>query len=210
MRRALAFLAVTTIAAACGGAGQQDLGPAGGSSSSSGGSTSSGGSSSSGGSGDSGSDARGGSSSGSGDSGLRSDAPINGVITTQITITDLLENCQPVVQADPIELKGSITITNGTASSIGPITFPGGAFLLPQTQTVLATFKLKPVTMSALGSGVSETVAIEKQQNSSDPSNACNTLPCGSEVIVEVTASGPGVPANARIRTDPIKVGCAL
>jgi hypothetical protein len=219
MRRVLFFVLPVCVLVACGGASSQQLGPddsassSGGSGSSSGGSSSGG--SSSGGNDGGGTDAKsdafpgkdgGGSSSGAPDTG----PPPNGVITTQITITDLFENCQPIVAADPITMKGSITIGNGTSTSIGPISFPGGTFLNPQGHAVIAGFKLQPVTMGAVGSGQSLTVDIEKQQNSAEPSNACATLPCGGQVIVEVNASGPGIPANARITTNPIKVGCAL
>jgi hypothetical protein len=209
MRRVLFLSVATCVAVACGGAAQQDLsGDDNGSSS--GGSSSSG--SSSGG-------ADGGSSGSVGDAkvdGAGKDTgpdvgpPPPGTIATQIYISDLFENCMPVIAADPITVKGTVTIQNGTNSAIGPVSFLEGTFLDPKTNAPIATFKLKPVTMQAVPPGGSQTVNIEKQSNSASPSNGCSTLTCSSQVIVQVDASGTGVPTNAHIQTNPITVGCAI
>jgi hypothetical protein len=198
---------LTILATACGGASAQDLGPDidAGQSSSSGGSVD--GSSGGGGGGDK----RDGSSGGRHDANpTSSDAGLNGLINDQITITDLLLECKqgPDV-ADPVRLKGSVTITNGTSSTIGPVTLASGSFLDPQTLSPIATFQLGIVQMPQLGPGQSSTVDIEKTPGSVSPALGCLTLPCNTPVIVEVQAKGPGIPPDMHIRTNPIQVVCA-
>jgi hypothetical protein len=201
-----ALLVVGVLLVGCGGANSQDLGPTGSSS----GDTGDGGP----GSGDAASGDTGGvvdaKSDGAGSSSGGDKFDASGIITRQITITDFFQNCMPVVAADPIILKGTISIANGTSADIGPISFTSGSFLHPATLAVIASFKLKPVTMNVVQPGGNDTVGIEKQQNSASPANFCQTLTCGSEVVVEVIASGPGIPANDAIRTNPLKLTCAL
>lgn len=132
-----------------------------------------------------------------------------GRVDAQIQIAQIFMNCQPQVPPDPILMNGTLTVHNGTAGNIGPIAIPSGAFLDPGTSTSLATYKFEIVSIPVLGPGASGTANIVKAANSVVPANGCSTLPCGKPVVVEISPSGPGVPAGVHLRTNPIQVGCS-
>src|SRR5262249_55570080 len=105
MRRALFSVVTASVFAACGGASSQNLAPSDNNTSSSGGTTD-GGSSGGPSDGSSGGDARN-DGRGKTDGAGGPDAPVppTGVVTTQITITDLFQDCMPIVASDPITMK---------------------------------------------------------------------------------------------------------
>jgi hypothetical protein len=142
-----------------------------------------------------------------GDGATGTDGSTSGLLDVRIEVTELFEDCMPIAAADPVQMRGRITVKNNTGAAAGPIAMADGAFLTAN-QTPVATFKVTPVQIAVLAPAATGTVDIEKIQPSMVPADGCSTLQCGTKFVVEVTLTGPGV--NYGARTVPINIGCAL
>jgi hypothetical protein len=114
----------------------------------------------------------------------------------------------PVIQDDPVQVKGSIRVQNNLKTSVGPITMSVGTFLDPN-KVALATFKIQPVTIPVLGPGATGSADFEKLQGSMFPASGCDTLACGKKFIVDVTLTAPNIGNGGYdAMTVPIDIQC--
>jgi hypothetical protein len=134
------------------------------------------------------------------------DGSTPGQVNVTINVTDLFEDCQPVVQPDPVQMKGTISVQNNMKTAVGPIAMADGAFLDPNKSPV-AAFKIRPVSIPTLDPGQSGQVDIEKLVPTMVPAQGCSTLQCGGKYIVQVTLTAPQL-SNYDARTVPIPIGC--
>lgn len=126
--------------------------------------------------------------------------------STTATVT---ANCMPVVPADPATIGGTLTVKNGSASSVGPVTVEFGV-LKTAAGVAYATWKIDKIDLGTIAAGATKSQAWKKTADtySSDPSDAiCKK--CGSDVVVEITVQGLG--SSGRPVAAPVgKVSCAF
>jgi hypothetical protein len=168
------------------------------------------GSSSSGGSGDattSGDTGSGGFDASASDGGIGDDGSTAGQLAVTINVTQLVQNCQPPVSQDPVQMTGTISVKNNMATSVGPITITDGAFY-DAKNAKLATFKVNAVTIPLVAPGAGGSANITKATASMVPSNRCNTLPCTGTYIVEVTLNAPQLGSYQARTQPPVAILC--
>lgn len=145
------------------------------------------------------------------DAGATGDASADAASSTldvEVNVDTLFQNCMPIVPSDPVTVQGSVKVTNNGTSPVGPLTFANGRFLDGKLAS-LASFAVDTTTQ-VLAPGAKATVLFEKTASSLTPANGCQTLACNSEVTVELSFAGPGVPAGAHARSKPETVSCAF
>jgi hypothetical protein len=140
------------------------------------------------------------------DATLGDDAGTADQVIVTINVTDLFQDCQPIVREDPVQMKGSITVQNNTRMDVGPITMTDGAFY-DANKARLATFKVTPASIPLVAPGAGGSADIVKAQPSMVPADGCNTLPCQGQYIVEVTLNAPQL-GTYQARTVPIAIQC--
>lgn len=140
-------------------------------------------------------------------------APADGTasFTAMTAVTTLGQNCMPVVAADPLSLRGSITLANTGAVPIGPVTLSEGLVIRVLGGETMATFAVTPVTLAAVAPGQSGTVAFAKTPGSltGDAGVAgCEIVPCDSPVRIVLRLTGPHLPEGARAFSEPMTMPC--
>lgn len=138
-------------------------------------------------------------------------ADVTGLFTAMTAVTTLGQNCMPVVAADPLSLRGSITLTNTGTVPIGPITLTAGLVTRVLGGDTMATFAVTPVTLAVVAPGQSGTVAFAKTAGSltGDAGVAgCEIVPCDSPVRIALRLTGPHLPEGARAFSEPMTMPC--
>lgn len=148
--------------------------------------------------------------SGSGDvTDATADATPTVSFIAMVHITQLSQNCMPIIASDPMTLTGSIDLQNTGGVALGPITANSGS-IVADTGTELAHFTIAPITIGTVAGGATGTSMFAKDASSLMPANGCNTVACSSPVRVVVPISGPNVPAGSRAISAITIVSCSM
>ncbi|MBK6535861.1 MAG: hypothetical protein IPF99_41920 [Deltaproteobacteria bacterium] len=138
-------------------------------------------------------------------------ADVTASFTAMTSVSTLGQNCMPVVAADPLSLRGSITLTNTGTVPIGPVTLSAGLVIRVLGGETMATFAVTPVTLAAVAPGQSGTVAFAKTAGSltGDAGVAgCEIVPCDSPIRIALRLTGPHLPEGARSFSEPMTMPC--
>lgn len=114
-----------------------------------------------------------------------------------------MQDCMPMPEGDHVDFLATLTVTNPTASAIGPFSNVRVELVDP-FMTPIAKFDLDPPT-AAFGPHTTTTVDLEKRRGSLSPISRC-TL-CGPRHLV-VTFSGPGLPNGTTVVTTDATFDC--
>jgi len=126
-----------------------------------------------------------------------------------LAIKTLFQDCMPIVAKDPLHMQATATIKNVGTGKVGPITITDGA-ILDSSGKSIATFKVTSSTIAEIAGGASGSGAVEKNPDTLDPATGCSSVPCGSDVFVEVTYVGVGIVPGSKARSPLTKITCAL
>lgn len=145
---------------------------------------------------------------GSADGGGGFDAA-TGDLVVEVDVSTIFQNCMPIVAPDPLTVQGSLKIDNNGAAPAGPLVFKDATVYDAAGATKLATFSVDTTTQ-VIAARDKTTSVFEKQSASLAPQSGCAALSCNTEVVVELSFSGPGAPPGAKARAKPKKVNCAF
>ena len=126
-----------------------------------------------------------------------------------LDIDTLYQNCKAMPPAaDPLLLKGRLTVRNEGGLQLGPITISGGA-LFDKSESQVATFQLSEKTLPAIGpNGSIDGKVVDKLANSLTPQTGCQAVPCGEPVRVELQLAGANLPPGSKAKSASYVVVC--
>lgn len=119
----------------------------------------------------------------------------------------VMQNCQPIVSADPVSFFTDMIFTNTTDLPMGPFKISSGSFLDRNGQK-LAGFAIDPVPDFTVGARGQQFIHVTKTALSSSPSNACQTLPCNGAVRYVIDWGHTGSAATEHTPSPVVTVNC--
>lgn len=135
------------------------------------------------------------------------DAAVNHSLFIALFVDTIMADCMPMVPPDPVMLTGHVEAMNNGTIPVGPIQLTSGRLVEYKTGIELGTFALKPIDAHVVKPGEGLSAKIEKVAGSLTPNVGCQI--CGKMTRVEIAYAGAGLPAGAKVLSDPVTVGCA-
>lgn len=119
------------------------------------------------------------------------------------------QGCMPIVPPDPLQVTGTLTITNGDGQAAGPFHVDSG--LVADAQTVyLASFRISPLGPFLVPAHGTIELAFRKLPGTLDPALRCQRIPCGSDARVGLYVIDGKDVNVAKPLSAPTKVECTF
>jgi hypothetical protein len=131
-----------------------------------------------------------------------------GMFMATVRLDKLFENCMPIVAPDPLQVMGTLEITNTGAVPIGPVTATQG-ILTTESLMELGRFGLGPTQLASVAPGATGSVPIVKTSGTLMPANGCG-MSCGMLVRVRIPIAGPNVPDGSVVSSPLTALQCAM
>jgi hypothetical protein len=139
------------------------------------------------------------------EAGAEAEAGVAAFMAT-VRLDRLAQDCQSMLVPDPLEVTGTLEITNTGGIAIGPVT-ASQAILTSEGLMELGRFSLGSVQLDAVPPGATRSVPIMKMMASLMPANGCGTS-CGMLLRVRVPIAGSNVPVGAIVNSPLTPLVC--
>ena len=128
-------------------------------------------------------------------------------LSVQLDGASVFQDCMPNVSPDPLQLKAQLTVNNTSAVADGPLSASRGV-IVDAGGKVIASFDITLINPGSIPPMSQTSYPVNKVTGTLVPEGGCNTVQCGSTVVVGIDYYVTG--QSGRALSMPVQVQCAF